>query len=254
MVHTILIEADKNMKCKHYYRFDDAEYKKLGGEKLDKDGWNTLRLSLDSGSFALEKEKELYEENCLKEVSYENMAKAIAKQLKEYGVKRACSLGVGKGILEWHLKRIDPNLCVECTDYTVETLDILRKVFPSADKYYQFDMMQDSYGKLSIGTEDVLVVSRLSAEFSKTEWKKIFQRMAEENVKQVLFVPIGIDNAASMVSELLRHYANLVLRKKDTMCGWLYSENEFLAFWRDYYSVKNTLQFDNTKGYFLTKK
>ena len=72
---------------------------------------------------------EQYEQNCRNSVLYEISARSIADILKKYECKHIVTLGAGKGILEWHLKKQMPELYVECTDYAKSAIEKLKKVF-----------------------------------------------------------------------------------------------------------------------------
>ena len=192
------------MVQKHYYFFGDEMQKKMKGNELNEENWNILRNDEVDGLFSIEKDIEAYEANCKKSTSYEAAAKIIVHELEKYeSIPRIISLGVGKGILEWHLKNINPSLRVECTDYTAEAIERLKTVFVFMDAGYTFNMLCGDYSTLDI--DSILVMYRVSTEFDRGQWHHIFKKVYDAGVKTVIYVPAGLDTEKEMLKEEMRH-------------------------------------------------
>lgn len=138
------------MKAKHYYLFEKRIQNKFQGNSLNKENWDILRMDETENVFAIKKSIESFEKNCMVEEKYKKVAKLIYDLLEssEVDFKKIISLGVGKGILEWHLKRLRPEIIVECTDYTKGAVKQLKQLFVNLDSAYPFDMLG---GILEIG-------------------------------------------------------------------------------------------------------
>lgn len=239
------------MRSRHWYYFGEYYSKEFNGKKLNKENWDILRnIGMDK-NFAIEDTAEEYEENCRCEESYREIAKILCNEFEHKKCKNVVSVGVGKGILEWHIKNIKPALKVTCTDYTGRALDKLSKVFRNVDTLLCFDMIKDDWSILN--EYDYVILYRVSTEFSFKEWKHIFKQMREKHIERVVFIPTGLDTWKSMLIELYRHIIRRVLKKRDIFCGWIYSENEFKKMWEGQYREEKCIYLQNTAVFFLTR-
>ena len=243
---------------KHYYYFGKSIQDKMDGNSLNEKNWEILRNNEADGSFYLEKTVEAYELNCMNAHSYEKMANIIVNEFdrQNYKTNKVISLGAGKGVLEWHIKRIKPELQVECTDYTTDAIESLKRVFINLDAGYTFDMIDGDYQKLD--RNSIFIMFRVSTEFNRDQWLRIFKKMYEAQIEHIIFVPTGLDRKREMIKERLLHIRNMFLGHKDIFCGWLYSEDEFLKFFngdekKTLYNVKCKIPFDNTAIFFLDR-
>ncbi len=246
------------MKQKHYYTFDKSIQEKLSNNGLNKSGWDILRNSEDNGDFSIEKTVEAYEENCRKQPGYAEAAKIIIDLIKEndlvsHGI---VSVGVGKGILEWHLKQICPEVRVECTDYTKDALEKLGTVLKNVDGIYEFDMINGDYAAFQAGS--VVLMYRVSTEFDRKQWDSVFAKMHEAGIENIIYVPTEVASLRHMMSEKKNHIKNVLRGRKDTFCGWLYSENEFKNMFsgkgsKPIYNIVKAVNLNDTCVYLLKK-
>ena len=211
------------MPTKHYFVFNNFE----PISQLNKEAWDSLRVGTENPAFQFEATLKEYESNCARRTDCREMAKAIRDAILSIGagVSSVVSLGAGKGIVEWHLKKLLPSLPMICTDYAESGVASLRQLFPACDKVMVFDMLKGDYSVF--GKDAVLLMNRVSTEFTPTEWKQIFKSCRSSGVKYILFVPTEIASIRLKTMETLRHLARRVLRRRDTFCGWLYSRREF---------------------------
>ncbi len=240
------------MICKHYFYFGERLASKLEGNYLNEDNWELLRNDEEEGPFSIERTKEKYEENCKKAISYKEAANIIVNYLQEKDLtkKTIVSLGSGKGVLEWHIKQINPQLTVSCTDYTKEAIAALKNVFPSVDEAYPFDILNDDYSK--IGADSTIIIYRVSTEFNRQQWIDIMSKMYNSGIERIIYVPVRVETFLSMSLEKMRYIINVLRGRKPTFCGWLYSESELNKMFKDYNVVEKT-DFDNTTIYFLER-
>ena len=107
---------------------------KFTGDSLNQNNWDILRTDEKQTPFSFEKNIDDFEKNCLARTDYEIVAKCIIAIIKKnsFNDKRVISMGAGKGILEWHLKRLMPELKVECTDYAEKSINLIKSLFTCA--------------------------------------------------------------------------------------------------------------------------
>ena len=245
------------MVQKHYYYFGDELQKKMNGKALTQENWEVLRNDEVEGPFSIEKTVEAYEENCKKSSSYEEVASIIIQELEKRGNNnKIVSLGIGKGILEWHLKKQKPTLSVECTDYTAEAIEKLKKVFISMDDGYPFDMLKGHWNLL--GTDSILLMFRVSTEFNQEQWQNIFEKMYIAGIRNIIYIPTELCTIKEMIMERINHLRCIVRGRKAMFCGWLYSEKEFEKIFRGnrnipLYDIESRIPFENTAVYFLRR-
>lgn len=236
------------MICKHYYDFGDNINKKIRGV-LDQSGWDIVRTDSGSPAFAIEESIQEYESNCRSLKEYQTAASAICRIFKKDGVTAAVSLGAGKAILEWNIKRMLPGIKLDMTDYTDNTIERLEKVFTAHDNIFRFDMMQDDYS--AVKDYECCVMYRLSTEFSKKQWIRIFDKLHGQEVQKAVFIPTELASFSMMMKENKYHILRKIRKRSDIFCGWMYTENEFDDFWKGKYRVKYKKKFNHTALYYL---
>ena len=243
--------------AKHYYRFDDALQNKLIGGRLNEENWNILRNDELDGPFSIENSVEAYETNCRGAKQYEEIANIIVREIDDSSEKIIVSLGVGKGILEWHLKNINPDIHVCCTDYTADAIEKLKSVFIKMDEAFVFDIFLGDYKKL--GFASYIVLHRVSTEFNRKQWMTIIKSMHDCGIDNIIFIPTELAPLKLMLKEEFRHVKNRIKRHKDVSCGWLYSEKEFDKMFKGkqkktpLYKISRRMLIDNTAVYFLRR-
>lgn len=222
-----------------------------GRGRLDKSNWESLREDAKEKEFYIEEEIEEYELNCERKKEYSQAAEEILRYFNKYNLKSAVSIGVGKGILEWHLKKKCPSIQISCTDYTEKALNKLQRVFPDAEEFYTFDMAGQDWELLKV--YDEVILFRVSTEFSAKKWKEIFLKCYNAGIDRVVFCPGGVATYKTIFNELKRHGINKIRNQCDTFCGWIYTEKEFPRMWKGLYSIEETTDVGFSKIYFLSR-
>lgn len=237
------------MKIRHYYFFG----KKQTMETLNAENWDRLRLDNELGPFSIERKIDDYEKNCILSVEYRKMAEIISGIWKEYNLgERLVSLGCGKGIVEWHIKKLMPNLYIKCTDYTKESLRLLEKVFIKCDEFESFDLLSaDDYKNLK--QDETLLMYRISTEFSIEQWETIFERLYEEGIQNIIFVPAEVLTVSIAINEKKNQFVNWVKHRKNTFCGWMYSKNEYGKMLKETYKIAYCERINNTEIWLLRR-
>lgn len=222
---------------------------------LECENWELLREEGDE-NFSIERSVDEYRKNCLKATAYAQSAQLIKELLTKHKIDRAASMGIGKGVLEWHLKRCMPDLYLIGTDYTEGALQLLRDVFVECDELKTFDVLRDSYrGGVNA---DCLILYRVSTEFDFDDWCRIFKRMYEEGIKNVVFVPTELLNVKLLLFETLCRVRNKVRGKRETFCGYMYSEAEFKKMFagnkdEPLYRIEDRIPISRSAVYFLER-
>jgi len=161
------------MKARHYYYFGHDLQSRMQSKCLDSTNWDMVRTNESSPLFSFEKTIDEYNQNCLQSTPYRTVAMLMCELLDEIKCQKLVSIGVGKGILEWNIKQLRPDIFVECADYTPESIRLLSKLFVNVDNTFIFDMLNDDYS--NINNDSCLIPYRVSTEFSFNEWCDIFQ-------------------------------------------------------------------------------
>ena len=237
------------MSVKHYYTF--ANSRNLA--RLDQEAWDKLRTGTDNPAFQFESSVEEYEASCVGRTDCREVAKEVRDVLKSLGKEVSCvvSLGTGKGIVEWHLKRLMPEMRLICTDYAESGVESLRRLFRGCDQVMTFDMLKSNYDQFPDGT--VLFMNRISTEFTTSEWLQIFRSCRDSGIKHVIFIPTELASFKLKVMETLRHFVRKLLRRKDTFCGGLYSKRELEKLLSFNYGIKGFKRMGNSAVYQLEK-
>ncbi len=234
---------------KHWSFFGLKFYEEAVNE-LNQSFWNQLRCDDVPSPYAIEKSIEEYENNCNNHTMYKEVADLIVANAGN--LNSIISFGVGKAILEYHLKKLNPSLTVDCTDYTVDTVELLKRVFVQRDDIFQFDMKNDSYQKLK--NYDLGIFYRVSTEFSFDEWRRIFEHMSvATNIDRFVFIPTENATKEQIKKEEKRH--NEIMQKQwhDTFCGWLYTRDEFFKMWDGLFWMEKEIPYNDTSIYFIKR-
>lgn len=243
------------MAFRHYYSFDAEIMKKLNGKKLNKENWDIIRNDEDNSCFSSKKTREQFVAETEANKTYQLLSENILKMISENNLetRKIVSLGAGNGNLEYLLKKGNTNLHLEVTDYAPESITSVGEYLIEADKVFTFDMFSDSYSKL--GPDVLILMSRVSTEFSKNDWIKVLSKMQEEGIKEVLFIPTECLTFNDIVAEIRNHLIHIVRGKKSIFCGWMYTENEFKRiFKKSGYSVKEIRSIIGTDVFYLCNK
>jgi hypothetical protein len=219
----LTVVEGNEMRCKHYFYFGEEVQKKMQSGKLECNGWEVLREQGDR-NFSVDKSIEEFRNTCHNADSYAKMAKVTSNVLDRYGHNRVASLGIGKGIFEWHLKNFNPKLYVIGTDYTKQSIKLLRQVFTECDELKVFDMKNNSYRELGA---ECLIMYRVSTEFNYEDWCEIFEKMYNDGVQSIIFIPTELLNIKSASIEILLRLKNKIMGRKEIFCGYMYSLGDF---------------------------
>lgn len=244
------------MKTKHFYSFSEEVIKKMKSHKLDMDGWEALRTDNQRGVFSIERTREDYVKSCESREEYREAAEKIKEIVNAHGWNRMISMGVGKGILEYHIKKLIPEMDIECADYTQSSLELLQQVLTECDDFRVFDMMRDDWSSLK--EADAIILYRLSTEFTEDQWIEIFGKMYEAGIQYIIYVPTELLDFQILVKERIHNLINIVRGRKNIFCGWMYSEKKQRQFFRGksqkaLYKVENVYKLEHNAVFELKR-
>ncbi len=246
------------MKIRHYYGFGNEAAKNMKSTKLDVNAWEFLRRNhTGAGDFSIEKTRKAWVQNCMRKSDYQRAAQIICHIIRQHNWESAVSLGVGKGILEYYLKKNIPTLDLKCTDFTPDSLALLTSVFTECDRFSTFDLLNGDYAELE--NEDVVIINRLSTEFSKRQWKEIFEKLYDSNIRNILYIPTEILDLRMIIAEKRNTLTNVLQGRKNIFCGWMYTRREFTSFFHgkskeNLYMVVHAYRLNNNAVFELKRK
>ncbi len=237
---------------RHYYDFRGLS--QGIGQSLDNaDSWDTLRLQDGTADnvFAIPSSREAWERRCYMQSFLESHAQAIVRFVRGR-FTRINSYGVGTGILEFFIKKQLPEIFLQCSDYTVRSIDRLRQVFMEADEIIQFDMLNDAWNNDGLGT--LYLFYRMDTCFDDDQWRTILANMCKHGVTNILFVPSEFLTFQRFLIQKLKYYFYKFFGKRIIFAGYLRTRSQFFDLLTLHYSIEQHLTIGNLTGFLLTIK
>ena len=118
----------------------------------------------------------------------------------------------------------------------------------------QFDLLKDAWSIVSqrrdAATTAVLMY-RLDAGFTDGQWREVFERLAKEDVRFVLFSPTGFLTAKGLALRFLARIRGMLSGTKFSFAGYLRTRDTFRSFWDGLYSDEEG-EFAGTPGFWLS--
>lgn len=188
--------------------------------------------------FAFEVSRDAYDRACVARGDYAEAARMVLQALEGHGLQMQplVSLGAGKGILEWHLKRLKSDLHLWCTDFAPASVQMLADYQPEVERVFVFDVVNGDYKMFD--QNSTLLMYRISTEFSATAWRQIFQKIRAARIKTIIFVPTEIATFKIKLLEVLSRLKAFLLGRRQVFCGWLYGDSEIRSFFDGYELVE----------------
>lgn len=196
----------------------------IGQTLITPEGWDAARDTV--GPFALPDDREAWLRAGATAANAERAAEVVAIA-RELGASSLCSYGVGTGLLEQQVNRLDPELGLICTDFAPRAVGRLQALFPQAT-VIRHDLASDAPPEAELH-----LMHRLDTELDASQWRAVFARHTEP----VLFVPSQILSLEKAVGELLRR----LRRPRATFAGWFRSEDALRDLWADRFTDTETV-------------
>lgn len=245
------------MIIKHYGDFG-RRMNEMIGKELSKSAWELLRTDGTNQAFSFtEQDKSEYEAMCYKRKDYRRAARKILRILECNDMKQGIvSIGCGKGILEWNLKNLKPELYVACTDYTEGNLKYLKRLFPQCDAFHRMDMRNAKHYSKIAEKNRIVLFYRISTELDYRAWKDVFSKMYQEGIQYVIWVPTELctpEMALDYYKKVIKNFIKKKDKSRSVFCGYIYSKRTHEKMWRSYFRVKDAMELEDTMIFLLER-
>lgn len=200
----------------HRYDFgDDAGV--VGDDLLKPGAWDSLRLRT-SGPFSIASDRAELERQADERPEIGERMRLVDDLLRERGVGKLASYGVGGALPELWLLRLDSGRELLVTDYAPETVDRLRRLLPEAE-VHRHDLLRDP--PLDAGLH---MFHRIDTELDNGQWRDVFRRFAGQTI---LLVATEVMTAR----EIPRRLRAAARGRRATRAGWTRTRSAFEALW-----------------------
>lgn len=206
----------------------------IGATLLTAEAWDAMRTDSADTVFSIPATRELWVAKAMRNREVQPRAAAIVRMARELGVSGITSCGVGGAWLEYHIKRLAPELRLTIGDFAPMGVERLRRFFVECDEIRQFDMLQSPWHD----DGSLLLLHRVDTDFDNRQWHGIFRRTAAAGISRVLFLPSMILSRREAILHVLRSMRIRLLGIGLVFCGWLRTLGAIRALWRDSYVLE----------------
>ncbi len=234
-----------SLTIKHYFR--TALSSKINKNLLSAHSWDCLRGD-ESNSFAIPRDRMLWEKKALEHPLLTVNAKHLAMLIMRAGYTEVYSFGVGAAGLELLLKREIPSLQIHCFDYAKVSVDILKSLFVEAKEIAQFDILKDDF--YPVKENALYLLYRVDTEFSDDEWRGIFRKLFHAQVSNVIFFPERMLTVKDIARESLKKLL-FYFRNDFSFAGYYRTEKRFRELWGGLYEVADVRELGLSKCFHL---
>jgi hypothetical protein len=246
-----------NLTVKHYYPFGEATAS-LKDEKLNSsESWDALRVS--HPNFSIADERESWVRQCEMGVNKDGQdgslnarAVAIVNLLKAYKFSSIHSVGVGGAALEYHIKRLYPNLRMTVSDYAPKNVEILKRVFHECDSVIEFDLLSKDWSAWGGDERLCIMMCRIDTELTDEQWRNVFKNMYESKIMNALYITSRILTFKYLYSEKKRYALHKLFQKDISFAGYRRTKSVFRSFWASKYQ-EHEFMFGGLSGFLLSR-
>lgn len=251
------------------FRFTMRHYQNFGGSALKlKDNslnfvesWDNLRA--EHPHFSIPKVRAEWLETAELKVVKDGQdkglverAKNIARVLKRENINTVFSVGVGGAGLEYHIKKNLPGVKVFCSEYSEQNVEALKGVFVECDGVVRFDILKGDWAQIKntylLDKSATLLVYRIDASFTDTEWRQIFENIYASGISNVVYIPTTLLSLLSVWNRKQRELLWFLKNNKISFAGHLRTKKTFQSFWAGLYGEEEYV-FGGLKGFLLKK-
>jgi hypothetical protein len=201
------------------HRFDfGADAPVVGENLLRSEAWDSLRLET-SGAFSIASDRAELERQADAHPEIGERMRLVNAVLRERGVRRLVSYGVGGAMPELWLLRLDPGRALVVTDYAPETAERLRELLPEAE-VERHDLLRDP--PLD---GDLHLFHRIDTELDNEQWRGVYRRFSERTV-------LIVATEVMPTSEIPRQLLGALRSRHLTHAGWTRTRSAFESLWR----------------------
>ncbi len=246
---------------KHYQMFGDSKEMLKDNALVSIESWDELRenhphytVSDDRDEWLKAVELEIVKDG--QDKGLISRAKDIVSLLIKEKIKTVFSTGVGGAGLEFQIKKHMPEVNIYCSEYSQKNIDTLKKVFLEASGIVTFDIINGDWSIVKntyvSDSTSALLMYRLDAGFTDTEWRSIFEMMYTAGIEKIIYIPTSLLTLLSVFNRKKRELFWRLKGEPVSFAGYLRTKKEFESFWSGLYE-KQDFVFGGLKGFYLKK-
>jgi hypothetical protein len=161
----------------------------------------------------------------------------IVRTLRDAGLSRLLSVGVGTGHLEYVVKMASPRLRLRCGDFAPATVEALKSRFPESDEISLMDLTVTAWAG---DPEEAVLLNRVDMELANAEWKRVFAAMSLAGTPLVLWVPCGLLTPLAVARQTRTALAAALTCRRLVPTGYLRTAASMRDLFRPSYHVAAT--------------
>ena len=249
------------LTVKHYQTFGDATALLKDGSLDSAQSWDALRLH--HPHFTIDSTREQWLQAAEAMVKKDGQdgklidrAQAVAQLIGDKQIAAVFATGVGGGGLEYQIKKALPEIKLICSEYAVETVARLQKVFLECEEIVTFDILTSDWKlikeKYFNDTKGAVLMYRLDAGFTDRQWRAIFVALHQAGIEHVIYIPTGFLTARSLGMRKWRTLRWRLGGQAVSFAGYLRTKRTFQGFWAGLYQ-EEVLDFAGLTGFFLSR-
>jgi hypothetical protein len=242
---------------KHYYPFGETTKSLKDGELNSPESLDTLRVSHPHFSFISERESWVRQcelginkdgqDGCLNERAVE-----IVDLLKANKLTSIHSVGVGGAALEYHIKRLYPELRMIISEFAPQNVEMLQKVFYECESIILFNVLAENWSMWGRDERLCVMIYRVDPHLTDEQWRNVFMNLYESQVVNILFIPSSPLTLRSLYAEMKRYVLCKLIRKEISFAGYGRTRTVFRSFWASKYQ-EHELSFSGMNGFMLSR-
>ncbi len=178
-------------------------------------------------------------------------ATAIVRFASSRGYHGIVSVGAGRALVEYHIKRLAPELHLTCTEYSPKVVERLKRVFEEADEVTEFDITSSPWSRFRPGS--LVLFNRLDTELDDRQWREVFRNTASSGVKDILMVATGFLTPRTLLAEIWSRVVGLIKRRRLTFAGYTRTKARFCELWQPHFVQANEIQIGSLTGLLLKR-
>lgn len=195
--------------------------------------WDSLRTGNVGPEYAIPEDREEWLELVARDRHAEARSGDIIQLLGSRRVSSILSMGVGRGAMEYWLKRRAPGTRLTCADFSPAAIERLAVTFTMCDRLLCADLRT-----LSIAERyDAIILNRVDQELTDAEWRDVFATLATSLVGCVVFVPCDVLTLRTLVLTQARRLVGFVRRQQLVFTGWLRTRQRFESLWAGRFQI-----------------
>lgn len=239
------------LTLRHYYHFQ-GNSSLQGDSLLSPAAWDNLRSEQDqSSAFFMPTDRDRWLQIALETPGLPVQAREIAALISWEGFTSVVSVGVGRALLEYHLKQQLPKLPLICSEFSPQVVDRLRKVFLECERVDCHDFTQAGWPRPP--GRPLYLLNRVDTELTDEQWSAVFSRLHAEGVQDILMVATSFLTPRVLACELKRHLMSWVIGRRLTFAGYLRTKSAFMDLWEPHYQVVRKVPAGALTGFLLTR-